>query len=84
MNGEQIKAYYHKRPVIIRRISLMFEDEQSLAIIVSRVFSFSYDVANISPIIVSGALFIAREEHLEAYLLHQGLGHYCNKILIHT
>ena len=36
-----------------------------------------------SPIVVSGALFSAREEHLEAYSLHQGLGLYCSKNLIH-
>ena len=62
---------------------LRIEDEQSVAIIVSRVVSFSYDVGNISPIIVSGALCIAREDSLEAYSLHGGLGLYCNKSLIH-
>ena len=36
-----------------------------------------------SSIIVFGALFIAREEHFEAYSLHEGLGLYCNKSLIH-
>ena len=34
---------------------------------------------NISPIIVFGAVIIAREEHFEAYSLHEGLGLYCNK-----
>ena len=36
-----------------------------------------------SPIVVSGALFSAREEHLQAYSLHQGLGLYCSKNLSH-
>ena len=36
-----------------------------------------------SPIIVFGAVIIAREEHFEAYSLHEGLGLYCNKSLIH-
>ena len=65
------------------RISLMFEDEQSLATLVSRVFSNLHDVGNISPIIVSGALFIAREVYLEAHSLHQRFSHYCNKNFIH-
>ena len=36
-----------------------------------------------SPSFVSGAILGAREEHLETYSLHQGLGLYCNKNLIH-
>ena len=35
-----------------------------------------------SPIIVFGALFIAREEDFKAYSLHEGLGLYFDKSLI--